>query len=298
MLGSGNFGKLIDGVERTHFGLAYNEFEPQYPAIYDIRQTGKAYEQVLSFTGLGLATEKVRGASIDFDEMKQNWEGRHIMVSYGKGYIIERELYDDGDTRVISMFPQQLALSARYTIEYIAAAQLNNCESTAAAYVNADGLALASTAHLLGGGGTFSNRPAAYADLDSTSLEQAYIDIGAWVNDAGVPIAAKPVRLITTTANQVKVQQLLGSDKVPEDANNAINTFKSVLPYSINNYLTDSDSWFLKTNVPNGMVFYWRRKPDFSMDNEWSTESAMWKFVMRCVAGCDDPRGIYVNLGG
>jgi hypothetical protein len=270
----------------------------EYTAIYDVRTSTKAYEEALSFSGFGMVNQKDRGGSVEYDEAKQNWLGRHIHLTYGKGFIVEKELWDDAQTNTIAALPRALARSVRHTIEYLGADRLNNPSSTGTAYVLSDGKALLATDHPLGKGGTFQNRPTNFADLDSTSLEQAYIDIGDWVDDASLNIAARPKRLIVPTELAWQCAKLLGSDKVPEDANNAINPAKGVLPYNVNHYLTDADAWFIITDIPNGMTFYWRRRPDFSMDNDFDTENAKWKTIFRCVTGCDDPRGIYGNTGG
>jgi hypothetical protein len=124
------------------------------------------------------------------------------------------------------------------------------------------------------------------------------IDIGDWTDDSSLNIAAKPVKLIVPTELDFTAAKLLRSAKVPEDANNAMNPIAGRVSYSVNNYLTDADAWFLITDVPVGMVFYWRRRPEFTQDNDFDTENLKWKTTFRCVAGWNDPRGIYVNTGG
>lgn len=296
-MGSGNFGKLLDGVQRHYYGLSYKSFEELYSKYMEVRTSIKAYEESLNFTGFGIVGEKGKGGAVSYEEAKQNWSGTHINVTYGKGYIIEKELWEDGAIQIMKALPQELARSVRHTTEYLAAAHLNNCTSTSSPYVSSDGLALASTAHLLGGGGTFKNRPTNFSDLDSTSFEQALIDMGAWVNDAGLNIMAKPKTMVVNTANAWACAKLFGSDKVPEDANNAINPAKGYVPYIVNPYVTGADDWFLITDVPNGLIYYWRRRPEFTQDNDFDTENMKWKVTFRCVAGHDDPRGVYCNTG-
>ncbi len=295
-LTSASFGNLLDKVMRFYYGFGYKMHEEQYSKYMNVETSNRAYEETLSLSGFGTVPEKAKGQSVSYDTSKENWKGRHTNVTYGKGFIVEKELWDDDLSNQIKAMPKELGRSVRHTVEVIGATILNNC--TTAADTGPDGKVLAATDHPLGGGGTFKNRPTNFSDLDSTSMEQALIDIGDWVNDKSLNIAAKPVRLVVPTELSWTAAKLLGSDKVPEDANNAINPAKGLLPYTVCNYLTDADAWFLTTDVPNGVVFYWRRRPEFTQDNDFDTENAKWKVVFRCVAGWDDPRGIYCNTGG
>lgn len=293
-IGSGNFGKSIDlGASMRHlYGQEYSQWPELYSQYLEVRTSNQAYEESLSHTGFGVVSQKTKSGSVEYDDAKQNWIGRLINLTYGKGFIVERELWDDAKIGAIKMLPKELARSVRETVEILGANDLNN-HTTA---TSADGIALGSTGHLLGGGGTFSNLGTA-ADLSETSLEQMLIDLSAWTNDAGLKMNAKPKLLMVTPTFAYTAAKLLGSDKTPEDANNSINPSKGLIPYIVNPYITDTDKWVVVTDVPNGMLFYWRRRPEFTQDNDFDTENAKWKTTFRCVAGTDDARGVYINAG-
>jgi hypothetical protein len=192
--------------------------------------------------------------------------------------------------------PKALARSVRHTVEILGANILNNGFS--GSYLGADAVALFSTSHPLLGGGTWANRPAVDADLSMTSYEQALIDIQAFVDDRGLLVVARPKKLVVTINNDWTCQQLLKSEYDPETNFNAINPAKGTIPYMVGHWLTDPDAWFIITDVPDGIVFYWRRRPKFTQDNEFSSENGLWKTTFRCIQGWDDPRGAYGSSGG
>jgi hypothetical protein len=291
-IGSGNFGKLLDGVQRHFYGLEYKQWDDFYSKMYDVRTSNKAYEESLSFTGFSTIPTKVKGGAVSYEDAKQNWIGRHIHTTYGKGYIVERELWEDAQWNYLKQLPRALAKAIKDTIEVLAATPINNHTTETAA----DGVAVGSASHVLGGGGTYSNIGPA-ADLSETSFEQMQIDIAAWVDDAGLKMNARPKLLIVTPTFAYTAAKLLGSDKTPEDANNSINPAKGLVPYIVNPYITDADKWVVITDVPDGLVWYWRRKPEFTQDNDFDTENAKWKTTFRCSNGVDDARGLYINAG-
>lgn len=294
-ISSSQFGFTLDKVLRHYYGLEYASHPEQYTDIFTIETSDKAYEESLNYSGFGTVPTKTKGSAIAYEDAKENWKGRLTHLTYGKGFIVERELWEDQQTNQIKLFPKALARSVRHTIEVIGATILNNATSSG---TGPDGKVLGANDHPLGKGGTFSNIPSAYSDLDATSLEQALIDIGDWVDDASLNIAAKFKRLIVPTELDWTAKKLLGTDKEVGSNYNDLNPAKGLIPYSVNNYLTDADAWYLLTDVPNGMVFYWRRRPEFTQDNDFDTENMKWKTTFRCVAGWNDPRGIYVNTGG
>jgi len=294
-IGSSSWGFELDKVLKHYYGLTYGEHDEKYSQFFEVMSSTRAYEESLNYSAFGAVPVKPKGGAISYDTAKENWKGRWEMVTYGKGFVVERELWDDGLTGVIKSLPKALARSVRHTVETLATNILNN--ATTAADTGPDGVCLVSNAHILGTSGTFSNRPTNYSDLDSTSIEQAYVDIGNWVDDRSLKIAAKPKRIVIPTETAWTAAKLFGSDKVPEDANNAINPAKGILPYTTSEFLTDTDAWYLITDVPNGLTFYWRRRPEFTQDKDFDTENAKWKVTFRCVPGWHDPRGIYGNSG-
>jgi hypothetical protein len=291
-----NFGELLEPGLRRIYGLAYAQYPEEYSQIFSVETSTRAFEESLSLSGFGLVPEKPQGSSVSYSTPKQNWVHRLTHTAYGLGYIVTREMFEDEQYRQINNFSRALARSVRYTIEAVAANVLNNAFDSSVA-TGGDGLELCSTAHLLGGGGTYRNELSAPADLSSTSLEQALIDISNLVDDQGLNIQAKPVKLVVPPKLDWTAQKLLGSTLEPESANNAINPANGRMPYTVNHFLTDPDAWFIITDVPNGLVFYWRRRPEFTRDNDFDTENAKFKTTFRFVAGWDDPRGIFGSPG-
>ena len=294
-MNTGNFGELLDPGMRAHYGLSYKQREEQYSKVFDIKDSTKNFEETLSLAGLGLVPEKTQGGSVSYDDMIQGYKHRLTHVTYGLGFIVTREMYEDDLYKQINAFPEALARSVRHTIETIAANILNRAFNSS--YTGADGKELCATDHPLVAGGTFANEPSTPADLSITSFEQALIDIGDFVDDRGLDVAAQPKKLIVTPSFDFTAQKILGSEKDPASNYNAVNPARGVMPYTVMNFLTDPDAWFITTDMPNSIVFYWRRRPDFTKDNDFDSENAKWKTVFRCIAGWDDPRGIYGSPG-
>ncbi len=293
---SGDFGEALNPGIHHWYGLSYQQHQTQYTEIYDVQTSKKNKEDDVSASDFGLVPEKSKGGSVSFETTSQNWVNTLIHVTYGLGFIVERELAEDEMYNIINRLPVALANSVNQTIEVTAANILNNAFVTTYT-TGGDGLELCSTLHLKGKGGTWQNEPTNAADLDSTSFEQATIDINDYPSDSGLRIAAKEQKLIVAKENSFTASKLLTSALVPEDANNADNPIKGMVPYTVNSYLTDPDAWFMKTNIPWGLLFYWRRRPEFTKDNDWDTENAKWKSTMRFSVGWSDPRGLYGSPG-
>jgi hypothetical protein len=296
MAGTSNFGELLEPGLRTVYGLEYNPNAEMHPKIFRVESTSKQFEESLSLTGFGLAPEKIQGASVSYVDPKQNWVHRLTQVTYGLGYIITREMHDFDQYNKMKAFTRNLARSVTATRETIASNVLNRAFSNS--YLGGDGLELCSTAHLLGGGGTYANELSTSADLSESTFEQALIDIGDMVDDAGVLIHAKPKKLVVPNELDFTATKLLNSTLEPETANNAVNPAKGRVPYAVWNYLTDPDAWFILTDIPNGLVVYNSRMPDYTRDHDGDSENAKFKAIFRMVAGWDDPRGIFGSPGG
>jgi phage major head subunit gpT-like protein len=291
-----NFSEALEPGIRKWYGDAYNQHPEQYSKIFDVMNSTKFSEHTHSHTGFGLVPEKPQGESVSFAETKQGYKQTLTNVAYGLGFNVTRELFEDDQYNIIKRKPKALATSVRHTVETLSANILNNAFVTTF-NTGADGKELCATDHPLLYGGTFKNEPTNAADLSATSLEQAMIDIGDFVDDRGLIVAAKPKMLVVPTELSWRAQRLLGSTLDPESANNAINPANGMVPFTVNNFLTDPDAWFLTTTVDNGLVFYWRRRPEFTRDNDFDTENAKFKTTFRCVMGWDDPRGIYGSPG-
>ena len=195
----------------------------------------------------------------------------------------------------INALPTALARSGVHTVEITAANILNRAFNST--YTGADAKEMCATDHPLLDGGTLSNELTTSADLSMTSMEQALIDISNFTDDRGLQIPAKPRQLIVPPELEWTAQQLLKSEKDPESANNAINPAKGIMPYTVNHFLTDTDAWFIQTDIPNGLVFYWRRRPSLTKDNDMDSDNAKFKSTMRFICGWDDPRQIFGSPG-
>jgi hypothetical protein len=148
------------------------------------------------------------------------------------------------------------------------------------------------------GGGTFSNELDTAADLDPTTLEQALIDIQEFVDDRGLKVFARPKVLIVPPALEWTAIQLLRSEKMPQTANNDVNPARGIMPYVVLHWLTDPDAFFFKTDIPNGLTWFWRRRPEYREDNNFDAEVAKFKATFRCSSGWSDPRGLFGSPGG
>jgi phage major head subunit gpT-like protein len=294
-LNTTNFSELLDPGLRKIFGDQYKMHPEQYSKIFEVRTSKKSKEEVLSMSGFGAVPEKAEGSSIIYEDAQQGYKGTLTHITYGKGFTVTREMFEDDQYNKINGLPKALARSVRHTIETNSANVLNRAFNSS--YTGADSKELCATDHPQLNGSTYKNEPTTASDLSMTSLEQAIIDIGDLTDDKGLLVAAMPKMLVVPTELAWTAKQLLGSEKDPESANNAINPANGMMPFTVNNYLTDPDAWFIVTNVPGGLVFYWRRKPEFTKDNDWDTENAKFKTTFRSIVGWDDPRGIYGSPG-
>lgn len=292
---TGNFGELLEPGLALIYGESYKQFGEEYSKIFQIKNSNKTTEHTLSMTGFGLMPTKSQGAGVTYDDPIQGYKQSLTHVAYGLGFIVTLEMYEDDLYNKINALPTALARSGAHTVEVTAANVLNRAFNSS--YTGADTLEMCSTVHTLVGGGTFQNELTTAADLSMTSLEQALIDISNFTDDRGLQIAARPKQLIVPPELEWTAQQLLKSEKDPESANNAINPAKGIMPYTVNHFLTDTDAWFIQTDVPNGLVFYWRRRPALTKDNDHDSDNAKFKSTMRFIAGWDDPRGIFGSPG-
>ncbi len=290
---------LKPGVD-TWFGLAYNQFPAEYLQIFDKQVSNQNFEEDVGVNGFGLAMVKNEGSPVPYIDMQQNFIKRYVHVVYALGFIITREAIEDNQyMKLAQQRTQALSRSMLQTKENIAANILNRAFSNS--YVGADGLELCSTAHLLGKGGTYSNKIATAADLSEAALEQALIDIRAFVDDAGLTIAVKGQKLIIPSALQFEAHRILKSDLQVNSAENNINAMRSMgmLPGGVvvNDYLTDSDAWFIKTDVMEGLKFYQRREVGMENDTDFDSENMKFKCTERYSFGWTDPRGVYGSPG-
>ena len=298
-----NFAKdLVPGV-KTWFGQKYKEYPIEYLDIFEKGNSTKAFEEEAGVTGFGLAAVKTEGGGIAYDEQEQGFVSRYTHVTYGLGFIITREMYEDGIAVTVALRrANALAFSIRQTKEIIGANILNRAfTSTYTMGTNSDGKELCATDHPNKSGGTWRNELATAADLSEAALEQACIDIAAFTTDRGLKIAIMPQKLIIPTALEFDAMRILESIGQSGSANNDINAIRASQKFpqgiAVNHYLTDSDAWFIKTNCPDGLKYMERRPDAFGTENDFDTENAKFKATFRGSFGWSDPRGIFGSPG-
>lgn len=298
-----NFAKdLVPGV-KTWFGQKYKEYPIEYLDIFEKTNSTRAFEEEMGVTGFGLAVVKTEGGGVAYDDQEQGYVSRYTHVTYGLGFIITREMYEDGIAVTVALRrANALAFSIRQTKEIIGANVLNrafNANYTMGS--NSDGKELCATDHPNKSGGTWSNELATPADLSEAALEQACIDIAAFTTDRGLKIAIMPQKLIIPTSLEFDAMRILESVGQSGTANNDINALKASKKFpkgiSVNHYLTDADAWFIQTNCPDGLKYMERRADAFGTENDFDTENAKFKATFRGSFGWSDPRGIFGSPG-
>ena len=298
-----NFAKdLVPGV-KAWFGQKYKEYPIEYLEIFEKGTSMRAFEEEAGVTGFGLAQVKTEGAGVAYDEQEQGFVSRYTHVTYGLGFIITREMYEDGIAVTVALRrANALAFSIRQTKEIIGANVLNRAFT--AAYTmgaNSDGKELCATDHPNKSGGTWRNELAIAADLSEAALEQACIDIAGFTTDRGLKIAIMPQKLIIPTALEFDAMRILESVGQSGTANNDINAIRASKKFpqgiKVNHYLTDSDAWFIATNCPDGLKYMERRADAFGTENDFDTENAKFKATFRGSFGWSDPRGIFGSPG-
>lgn len=298
-----NFAKdLIPGV-KTWFGQKYKEYPIEYLDIFEKMNSTRAFEEEVGVTGFGLAAIKNEGTGIAYDEQEQGFVSRYTHVTYGLGFIITREMYEDGIAVTVALRrANSLAFSIRQTKEIVGANILNRAFT--AAYTmgsNSDGKELCATDHPNKAGGTWRNELSTASDLSESALEQACIDIAGFTTDKGLTIAIRPKALIIPQALEFDAYRILESIGQSGTANNDINALRSSGKFPqgimVNHYLTDTDAWFIKTDCPDGLKYMERRADSFGTENDFDTENAKFKATFRGSFGWSDPRGIFGSPG-
>jgi hypothetical protein len=291
--------ELLPGLNAL-FGLEYATYGQQHKEIYDTETSERSFEEETKLSGFQAAPVKNEGSSIAYDNGQEAFSARYNHETIAQGFslteeAIEDNLYDSLSAR----YTKALARSMAYTKQVKAANVLNN--GFTAGYTGGDGQTLFSTAHPLISGGVNSNRPATAADLNETSLENAVIQIAAWTDERGLLIAAKPNKLVVPPALQFVATRLLETELRVGTADNDINAIKNNGSisggYTVNNFLTDTNAWFLCTDVPNGMKHFIRTPLQNSMDGDFDTGNVRYKARERYSFGYSDPLGMYGSPG-
>lgn len=287
---------LWPGV-KAWFGRMYNEHPAEWSRIFEKDTSNKAYEKVVETTGFGLAPIKSEGASVAYDTDGEGITSTLTHVVYALGYVVTREELDDNLYREVSeRRAKGLAFSMRQTAEIVHANILNRAFSSS--YTGGDGVALCSNAHPTRAGNQ-SNLLTA-ADLSESALEDAVKTINQAKNARGLRIAVRPRRLIISTDDEFNAQRILKSELRVGTANNDINALRvmgSIPEIVSNHYLTDMDAWFVQTDVPEGLLSYWRNEVDLTKDQDFDTENAKAKARMRFATGWGDFRSVFGSAG-
>jgi len=292
--------ELLPGLNAL-FGLEYATYGEQHKEIYETETSERSFEEETKLSGFSAAPVKNEGSAIAYDNAQEAFTARYNHETIALGFslteeAIEDNLYDSLSAR----YTKALARAMAYTKQTKAASVLNNGFS-AGVHAGGDGVALFSTAHPLVSGGTNSNTQSTPADLNETSLEAAVIQIAAWTDERGLLIAAKPRKLIVPPALQFVATRLLETQlrvgTTDNDINAIVNNGSIPEGYTVNNYLTDTNAYFLCTDVPNGMKHFVRTPLSNSMDGDFDTGNVRYKSRERYSFGFSDPLGMFGSQG-
>ena len=291
--------ELLPGLNGL-FGLEYARYGEEHKEIYVTETSERSFEEETKLAGFGAAPVKNEGQAIAYDNAQEAFTARYNHETIALGFSITEEAMEDNLYDSLSArYTKGLARAMAYTKQVKAAAVLNNGFSSA--YVGGDGVSLFSTAHPLVNGGTNSNRPTTGADLNETSLEAAVIQIAQWTDEKGLLIAAKPKKLIIPTALMFVATRLLETSLRVGTTDNDLNALKNngSIPegYTVNHYLTDTNGWFLTTDVPDGLKHFERVALDTKMDGDFDTGNVRYKARERYSFGWSDPLGAFGSPG-
>jgi hypothetical protein len=292
--------ELLPGLNAL-FGLEYAKYTDEHTQIFETETSDRSFEEETKLSGFGAAPVKNEGAAIAYDNAQEAFTARYTHETIAMGFSITEEamednLYDSLSTR----YTKALARAMAYTKQVKAAAVLNNAFA-GSGVTYGDGVTLCATNHPLVSGGTNSNTPSTPADLNETSLEAAVIQIAAWQDERGLLIAAKPRKLVVPPSLMFVATRLLETELRVGTADNDINAIKSngSIPegYTVNHYLTDTNAWFLMTDVPNGLKHFVRTPMQTSMDADFDTGNGRYKARERYSFGVSDALGIFGSPG-
>jgi hypothetical protein len=292
--------ELLPGLNAL-FGLEYAKYGEEHAEIFETESSDRSFEEETKLSGFSAAPVKNEGAAIEYDNAQETWTARYNHETIAMGFslteeAIEDNLYDSLSTR----YTKALARAMAYTKQVKAASILNSAFS-GSGVTYGDGKTLCATDHPLVSGGVNSNTPAVAADLNETSLEAAVIQIAGWTDERGLLIAAKPRKLVIPPALMFVATRLLDTELRVGTADNDINAIKTngSIPegYTVNHYLTDTNAWFLLTDVPNGLKHFVRTPMQTSMDADFDTGNSRYKARERYSFGVSDPLGIFGSPG-
>lgn len=289
---------LWPGV-KAWYGTTYEEHQEEYTDLFEVQESDKAYEEIVETTNFGLMSVKRQSGAITYDTDQQGAVSRFTNVTYASGYVVSYEEQADGQYDVVSKRrAKKLAFSARQTVENVAAAVYNRAFTSG--YTGGDGVTLCATNHPSQNGNQ-SNLLTTAADISEASLEDLVIQTMNCTDNRGNLISVMPRKLLVPTAKAFEAERILNSVQQNNTSNNAINALKSkgVFPegYAVNHYFSSSTAYFIKTNVKDSLIFFWRERPNLFQDNDTDTRNLKAGIIARFVAYWADWRGLFGTPG-
>ena len=282
------------------FGMEYARYDNEAAEIYDTESSERAFEEEVMLSGFGAAPVKGEGSAVSFDDAQEAYTARYTHETIALAFSITEEAIEDNlYDRLASRYTKALARSMANTKQVKGAATLNNAfDST---FTGGDGKELCATDHPLVSGNTLRNEPSTASDLNETSLENALIDIAAFVDERGLKVSVRGMKLIVPAALQFVADRLLESTLRPGSADNDVNAVRNMgmLPqgYTVNHYLTDTDAWFIKTDAPLGFILFERMPMSTKMEGDFDTGNVRYKARERYSYGFSDPRCVFGSPG-
>jgi hypothetical protein len=291
--------ELLPGLNAL-FGLEYKKYGEEHKELFEQETSERSFEEETKLSGFSAAPVKNEGSALAYDNAQEAWTARYVHETIAMGFSLTEEAIEDNlYDSLSSRYTKALARAMAYTKQVKAASILNQGFAGGPTY--GDGKTLFATDHPLVSGGVNSNRPTVAADLNETSLEAAVIQIAAWTDERGLLIAAKPKKLVVPPSLQFVAERLLKTELRVATADNDINALKSMgsIPegYTVNHYLTDTNAWFLLTDVPNGLKHFVRTPMQTGMDADFDTGNSRYKARERYSFGVSDPLGVFGSPG-
>lgn len=291
-----NFADLLKPGFHNIFMEKFKQYPPEYPKIVNELKSSQQYEDDSYVSGFGSVPEKVEGVSVVFDDPMQGYDKRYTHTTFGMGFRVTREMYEDDLYGKMKKMPKALANSLSITVEQDVANIYNRAFN--GSYTGPDGSVLCVTSHPLLAGGTEQNALTNSADLNINTFEQALIDIAATTDDRALQLQLMPHKGLVAPLNAWQFEKILKSSNSVGDGNNDVNPAKGMLPggFEVNHYLTDTDAWFILCR-DHEVNHFWRRKPEFDSDNETTTQDAVYIATARWSNGWSEWRGIFGSAG-
>jgi len=283
------------------FGMEYSRYENQHSEIFTTESSDRAFEEEVMLSGFGAAPTKSEGSAVNFDDANEAYTARYNHETIALAFSITEEAVEDNlYDRLSSRYTRALARSMAHTKQVKAAAVLNNA-FTAGASAGGDGVALCDASHPLTNGSTFANEPSTAADLNETSLEDSLINIAGFVDERGLKVALRGMKLVIPRQLQFVAERIMTSNLRVGTADNDTNAMRSMgmLPegYAVNDFLTDTDAFFVMTDAPRGMIHFERTALSTNMEADFDTGNMRFKASERYSFGFSDPRCIYGSPG-